>query len=320
MIITRKLFDEFRKTKFDNLEQEKLASTNLVEVCTKAAGTQLVKNEEFQENNSQGWAKSGRAFYRVDDIRKELTPAFYVATLTMTGPILIPFQVTNDDILDLPGEKTEDIIKRANEFWDLADNFKALNFTHKRGMILKGQPGTGKSIVAFKVGRDLIQKRAGIVIYPTSPYAMEENARNIREVEPNKSILNTIEDIDMMVGMYGERTLTAFLDGESSISGILTLGITNDDRILSSRLTARPSRFDVIETVGVMGKEARISFLQQKATTLTEEQVNLWAEKTEDYTVPMLKELMIMVLAYCYPLEDSVAKINKTFKSAIIDL
>ncbi len=308
-----KSFDSFTDT-LKSL-QPKTKVTSLEEA--KAAGTQLIKNLDFNEESSQGWAKHGRVFSRVDDIRKELPPGFYVATYSMSGPILIPFSVTNDDILELPGEKTEDIIKRADEFFNLKDNFKALNFTHKRGMLIKGQPGTGKSIVAFKVGRDLIQKRAGIVIYPTSPYAMEDCARDIREVEPNKSILNTIEDIDMMVGMYGERKLTAFLDGESSI---LTLGITNDDRILSSRLTARPSRFDVIETVGVMGKEARISFLQQKATTLTEEQINLWVEKTEDYTVPMLKELMILVLAYCYPLDSSVDKINKTFKSKITDV
>lgn len=319
-VITKDIFDDFRKTKFDTEEQRLIAGNNLVDYVQKAAGTQLVKNESFVENNSEGWAKVGRGFRRVEDIRKELTPAFYVATSTMTGPILIPFQVTNDDILDLPGEKTESILKAIYEFYEKEETFKALNFLHKRGMILKGQPGTGKSIVAFKAGRELIQKHAGIVIYATDPYSMEDNARDIREVEPKKSILNTIEDIDMMVALYGERKLTAFLDGESSINGIFTLAITNDDRILSSRLTARPSRFDVTETVGVMSKEARISFLQQKATTLTPEQIEVWAEKTEEYTVPMLKELMIMVLAYTYSLDESIAKINKSFKSKVVDI
>jgi len=320
MYITKEVFDEFRKTKFSSKSEAAEAGTNLIEFLSKGAGTQLVKNEGFLESASEGWAGIGRGFTRAMDIRKELTPGYYVATLTMRGPMLVPFQVTNDDILDLPGEKTEDIIKRADEFWDLEDSFKALNFIHKRGILIKGQPGCGKSIVAFKVGRNLIQKRAGIVIYPTSPYSMEDCARDIREVEPNKKILNVIEDIDMMVGMYGERTLTAFLDGETSIDKILTLGITNDDRILSSRLTARPSRFDVIETVGVLTAEARKSFLEQKATSLTPEQIDLWVSKTEDYTVPMLKELMIMVLAYCCPLDSSVEKINKTFKSRIADV
>jgi hypothetical protein len=319
-IITKEVFDDFRRAKYETAEQRLEAGTNLVNYIQKAAGTQLVKNELFQENNSQGWAKVGRGFRRVDDIRKELTPGFYVATETMSGPILIPFQVTNDDILDLPGEKTESILKAINSFYEAEETFKALNFLHKRGMILKGQPGTGKSVVAFKAGRDLIQKQAGIVIYATDPYAMESNARDIREVQPNAKILNTIEDIDMMVAMYGERKLTAFLDGESSIGGIFSLAITNDDRILSTRLTARPSRFDITETVGVMGKAARVSFLQQKATSLTPEQIELWADKTEDYTVPMLKELMIMVLAYMYSLDDSIARINKTFKSRITDV
>jgi hypothetical protein len=321
MIITKEIFDDFRKKKFDTKEQRLTAGTNLVEsLRNKAAGTQIVKNDMFIENSSEGWAKVGRGFTRADDIRKELTPGFYVAALTFSGPILVPFQVTNDDILDLPGEKTEAIVRSIDEFYQKEDTFKALNFLHKRGMILKGQPGVGKSIAAFKAGRDLITKHAGIVIYATDPYAMETNARDIRQVQPKVKILNVIEDIDMMVANYGERKLTAFLDGESSIGGIFTLAITNDDRILSTRLTARPSRFDVIETVGVMSAEARTSFLAQKATSLTPEQIKLWVSKTEDYTVPMLKELMIMVLAYTYSLEESIERINKTFKSKIVDV
>lgn len=320
-LITKDTFEDFQSAvKGLTFEQLKTMGSDLASYSGKAAGTQLVKNEGFVEESSKGWARYGRSYSRVDDIRKELTPGFYVATYSIIGPILIPFQVTNDDILDLPGEKTESIIKVIDDFYAAKEMFAELKFVHKRGVLLKGQPGTGKSIVAFKAGRAVITKRAGVSIYATDPYSMEDNIRNIREVEPNKEILNVIEDIDMMVGMFGERKLTAFLDGESSVGGMLTLGITNDDRILSHRIMKRPSRFDVIETVGVLTKEARKSFLTQKATSLTPEQINDWVEATDDYTVPMLKELMILVLAYCYPLAESVVKINSTFKSAIVDV
>ena len=74
------------------------------------------------------------------------------------------------------------------------------------------------------------------------------------------------------------------------------------------------------QTIGVMSKEARRSFLDQKATTLTDEQKTLWVEKTDDFTVPALKELMILVLAYCYPLEESISNIKKHFVSNTPDV
>lgn len=333
--ISRKEFDEFIVTLASlGEDNRKSAGSALVDYLdatsrnptlelgtyvSKAVGTQLVKHDAYVENSATGWAKRGRGFQKVDDIRKELEPGFYAAIETLAGPFLIPFSVTNDDILDLPGEKTANILTAIYDFYDKSDTFKALNFLHKRGMILKGQPGTGKSVIAFKAGRELIQKHGGIVMYATDPYAMDSNLQDIRSVQPDTKILNVIEDIDMMVAMYGERKLTAVLDGESSVDGIFTLAITNDDRILSARITSRPSRFDIIETVGVMSKEARISFLQQKATSLTPEQIQVWADKTEDFTVPMLKELMIMVLAYTYPLEESLSRIKKTFMSKFVD-
>ena len=286
----------------------------------KAAGTQLIKNLGFQEKEVTAWAKHGGAYYKVDNAREQLTPGFYVATLTMAGPAFIPFSVANDQILELPDQKTSLIVDKGNEFWELEETFAKLNFLHKRGILLDGQVGTGKSVIAFKLGRNLIQKHAGVILYPTNPYALAYCAADFREVQPSTKLMCTIEDIDEVCYGYGEKMITSFLDGEFQVNNILSIATTNNIKGLTKRLTARPSRFDVKETIGVMSKEARKSFLDQKATTLTEEQKVLWVEKTDDFTIPALKELMILVLAYCYPLEDSIANIRKHFVSNTPDV
>lgn len=286
----------------------------------KAAGTQLIKNLGFEEKEVTAWAKHGGAYYKVDNAREQLAPGFYIATLTLAGPAFIPFSVSNDEILELPDNKTSRIVEKGNEFWTLEETFAKLNFLHKRGILLDGQVGTGKSVIAFKLGRNLIQEHAGVVIYPTDPYSLAYCAADFREVQPSTKLMCVIEDIDEVCYGYGEKMITSFLDGEFQVNNILTIATTNNIKGLSKRLTARPSRFDVKDTIGVMSKEARRSFLDQKATTLTDEQKTLWVEKTEDFTVPALKELCILVLAYCYPLEESVDRIRKDFVSTTPDV
>ena len=286
----------------------------------KAAGSQIVKNLGFEEKEVTAWAKSGGAYYKVDNAREKLTPGFYVATLTMAGPAFIPFVVSQDDILELPDTKGDEIVGRVKEFYDLRDTFKSLNFLHKRGVLLDGQVGTGKSIIAFKSGRDLIQRQAGVVLYSTSPYALVYCATDFRAVQPDTDLMTVIEDIDEVCYGYGEKMITSFLDGEFQVNNILTIATTNNIKGLSKRLTARPSRFDVKATITVMTEEARRSFLSQKATTLTAEQIDLWVSKTADFTVPALKELMILVLAYTYDLDSSVARIRKDFVSNVPDV
>ena len=310
-----KSFDKFTETTKSFIDKAIVTLDD-----AKAAGTQLVKNLGFEEKEVTAWAKHGGAYFKVDNAREQLTPGFYVATLTMAGPAFIPFSVSNDQILELPDQKTSTIVEKGNEFWTLEETFAKLDFLHKRGILLDGQVGTGKSVIAFKLGRNLIQQHAGVVLYPTSPYAAAYCSADFREVQPSTKLMCAIEDIDEVCYGYGEKMITAFLDGEFQVNNILTIATTNNIKALSKRLTARPSRFDVKETIGVMSKEARKSFLDQKATTLTEEQKILWVEKTDDFTVPALKELCILVLAYCYPLDESVDRIRKDFVSSVPDV
>lgn len=305
--ISLKTFTEFRKQKLET-ESE-----------WKAAGSQLIKNSLFREEEVESWAKFGGAYHRVANARKQLEPGFYVGTTTLSGPILVPLSVSHDDILELPDTKTSEVLAKANAFWELEATFKALGFMHKRGILIDGKPGTGKSVIAFKAGREVVQQHAGVTIFPTDPYSLVGVSKDFRAVQPDTKLLVIAEDIDEWTYSYGEKTLTAYLDGEYKIDNMLFIATTNNKKALSSRLLKRPSRFDVKVTIGVLSKEARRSFLEQKATTLTPEQITLWTESTDGYTVPMLKELMVLVLAYCYPLDNSLDKIRKDFSEMFID-
>ena len=59
----------------------------------------------------------------------------------------IPQNLANDELCLLPGSKIEEILAEADSFWERKEVFKEYNFIHKRGILLEGPAGTGKTSI-----------------------------------------------------------------------------------------------------------------------------------------------------------------------------
>ena len=54
-----------------------------------------------------------------------------------------PFKT--DELYQLPSYEIMDILKDIKNFWDRKDKYKEYSFIHKRGILMYGEPGCGKS-------------------------------------------------------------------------------------------------------------------------------------------------------------------------------
>ena len=77
-------------------------------------------------------------------------------------------KVNTDELYQLPSPELTDIIEDIEKFWDRADKYKEYGFLHKRGILLYGAPGAGKSGIIQLCTKHLIEKMNGIVINLTN--------------------------------------------------------------------------------------------------------------------------------------------------------
>ncbi len=72
-----------------------------------------------------------------------------------------PFKT--DELYQLPSYEIMDILKDIQNFWDRREKYKEYNFVHKRGILMYGEPGCGKSGIIQLISQQLIDND-GIII------------------------------------------------------------------------------------------------------------------------------------------------------------
>ncbi|MAF85824.1 MAG: AAA family ATPase [Dehalococcoidales bacterium] len=183
----------------------------------------------------------------------------------------------------------------------------------KRGVLLAGEPGTGKTIIC----KALMSEVDGITCITTNAYALSANEyiTGLYEMAEDLSpCIVFIEDIDM-IGLnreeYGYRSgpalisLLNVLDGVEDKQEIITVATTNNVETLDRAISQRPSRFDRVITISLPSIEERkeLTNLLCQKIPIDEPIRDYIAQKTERCTPAQLQEV-IYSLAIEHPVES----------------
>lgn len=160
-----------------------------------------------------------------------------------------------------------------------------MGLMHVRGVLLYGAPGCGKTLIARKIGKMLVDKEPKIVNGPEifSKYVggSEENIRNLfaeakseqmekgDESELHVIILDEVDAIckargttrgDTGVGDSVVNQLLSYIDGVDALNNILVIGMTNRKDMLDEALL-RPGRLEVHVEIGLPDEAGRVQIL-----------------------------------------------------------
>ena len=211
-----------------------------------------------------------------------------------------PFKT--DELYHLPSYEITDILKDIDNFWNRVDVYKKYNFIHKRGILMYGEPGCGKSGIIQLIAQQLIEKD-GIVINIKDEEDVERFTSFIatfRKVEPNRPLIVLLEDIDSLAGEGRSQTarLLNILDGVKQIEGVVYIATTNYPEKLQERITNRPSRFDRRYKVELPNEDIRLAYIKHKLNDddLANIDIEEWVSKTEGMSLSHLKEVVISVI------------------------
>ena len=191
-------------------------------------------------------------------------------------------------------------------FLNSRERWSDFGIPSKRGVLLAGEPGTGKTIIC----KALMAEASGITCITTSAYTLDtrEYVSELYELaEDLKPSMVFIEDIDL-IGQNREEfgyqrgnallSLLSTLDGVEEHSEIVTVATTNHLETLDKALSQRPSRFDRVIRLSRPGSGQRRQLVDVICARIPLEEAlrEYLVHKTDGFTPAQIQEVLFSLV------------------------
>lgn len=259
----------------------------------------------------------GSIFWGTSNITDKIPAGLYkCAHRDDIGVCLQKLIIETDDLIVLPDMICNEVIDQIVRFWSdpVKDAMKSRGFLHKRGILMFGEPGSGKTCT-IQVLIQMLIKSGGIAIYGEDPGILSGCLQMIRRIEPKRPLIVVLEDFDTLTDRERrENTWLSVLDGESQIENVVFLATTNYIDQLDKRFVDRPSRFDLIVPVPMPTAKARAAYLYKKESSLSSDELYEWTMASDGFSIAHLKEMILSVKCYGKSLDETVARLKSQKK------
>ena len=276
------------------------------------------ESAEDSRKHSRTWAcnPEGTMFWSSTPTAQGLPPGLYKCTFTdAAGHMLKKLIVSTDDLITLDDDAATTRVRlEIEKFWGRASNYRKMGLLHKRGILMWGDPGSGKTSVVQQLIQTLI-KNGGVAIYADDPNLLTGSLQILRRIEPTRPAIIILEDFETLTERsQRENEWLSVLDGEAQIDNVVFLATTNYIEKLDKRFTDRPSRFDTVMKVPMPGAKTRAIYLTSKLGFLDNEELREITASTKGFSIAHLKELI--VAAFCLADGETM---DKDGRKAVID-
>lgn len=219
------------------------------------------------------------------------------------GRIMFVLQdVITDVLIRLADTVSDEVVKGILRFWESEESFLTHGILFKRGILLWGPAGSGKTATVNFIIQQIIQL-GGVVVLCDDPGLAAAGLMYFRKIEPDRPVVFVMEDIEETIKAHGESKLLSLLDGETQVDKIVYLATTNHPELLGARIVNRPSRFDEVRFIGMPNAMSRRIYLQHVLKNAKDVDLEQWVKDTKGLSIAHLKELMVatQVLGRTYP-------------------
>jgi hypothetical protein len=229
---------------------------------------------------------------------------------------------TSLETVVMPAAMREDLLRNVEGFFSMRDLYDRHGLSWKRGLLLLGEPGNGKTLtikgLVNRLGVPCLYVRSFKAERITAQRCIANVFGRAREVAPCVLVL---EDLDSLIDQDDLAFLLNELDGFAANRGILTIATTNHPERLDPALLHRPSRFDRKIEFKDPALEERRRYLdlanrrREPSTRLTPEELEETALASAGFSYAYLEELDLAATLSC--LSGDAPSIGQAMSEAV---
>ncbi len=220
---------------------------------------------------------------------------------------LEPYSIRSaETYITLP--ELEVLKKDLNAFLSSKELYNELGFPYRRGYLLHGRPGNGKTALIRSLLSDGTFASAHVIWMSSIP--SDEMVEALNQVDSLKvvvfeEIVNQNDQVN-----FDLSSLLAFMDGECSLKNCITVATTNYPEHLGENLANRPSRFDVVLKFDDPSDQAVYQVLEHllKRPVTSSEFVN------KEFSFAQIKEIVLLHSMFKISLNDAAKMLEKQSK------
>lgn len=235
-------------------------------------------------------------------------------------------KITRDEIV-LPEGLLKRIERQTIEVGKYSESLKTAKRKLKRGILLHGKPGTGKTLTAMYLA-SAMEERTVILLTGRGQGAIESSCHFARWLEPAMVV---IEDVDLIAEDRTSQSncntailleLMNEMDGLAADVDVLFVLTTNRPDILEPALAARPGRVDQAYEVPLPDTECRrrLFDLYSKGLKMDVDNLEVFIKRTSGASGAFIAELLRKAALFAAPDGDEIVVKDKHLDEAMHEM